>query len=357
MHTYFVVTGAGGFLGSEICRQLLKRKFSSNLCDNFEIKALCFDEKDSLNVPEGIQIYYGNILNKSDFDQLFCDEGVYYFIHCAGKISVKKKDEAVYKTNYLGTKNVIEACQRHNAKRLVYVSSVEALNPYLNNKNGNKTLTSSDNDTFSKLLNQGILSEPDSYHVHTCNSEYSRSKCLATKAVLDASNEDLDSVVCMPSCIIGPGDKNGGFISTMFTTYIKTHLPCSIKGGYDFVDVRDVASGVINACFKGKRGNIYLLSGNFSSVTDAFNVMANHLGRKKINISLPGQLLYLASPFVSFFAFLQKKEPILNAYAINLLVSDIHYSNEKAKKELGYEVMPFEKSITDTLDFLEEIIK
>lgn len=375
MNTYFVVTGAGGFLGSEICRQLLRRKSGSNLSSSFEIKALCFDEKDSLNVPESIQIYYGNILNKPDLEQLFCDEGIYYFIHCAGKISVRKKAEEIYKTNYLGTKNVIKVCQKHNVKRLVYVSSVEALNPYLNhvfnNKSlvseiddnfsskslDNKSLSGTGNDTFSKLLKQGILSEPDYYQVHSCKSEYSRSKSLATKAVLDASNEGLDSVVCMPSCIIGPGDKNGGFISTMFSGYANMHLRISITGGSDFVDVRDVASGILKACFNGKKGNIYILSGSFSSVTDAFNVMAEHLGRKKISISLPGQLLYLASPFISFIAFLKKKEPILNAYATYLLVSNIHYSNEKAKNELGYEVMSFEKSITDTLDFLEDEAK
>lgn len=325
MDEFFVVTGAGGFLGSEICRQLI------NMGKN--VKALCLDTNDSFNVPEGVKVYIGDVLNASDIDALFCDTGIYYFIHCAGKISVKKKDEATFNINYLGTKNVIDACLKHKVKRLVYISSVDALD-------------------HSEYLE--TITEPDIFYLPNPKSEYAKSKSMAANAVLEACDAGLDGVVCIPSCIIGPGDTKGGFISTMFTTFLKGIPPVSIKGGYDFVDVRDVARGIIAACEKGKKKNSYLLSGSFHSVTEAFDIMAEHLGRTKTIIEFPGQILYLASPFVEAIAALKNTEPILNKYAIELLTSNIHFSNEKAKSCLGYEISSFKKSITDTIDFLED---
>lgn len=325
MKEIYIVTGASGFVGGAICRRLLE--------NNAEVRTLCRSKKTLPNIPGGVKVFSGNVLCPGTLDALFeCDEDAgFYFIHAAAKISVTAHDEETRIINIKGTENVINACKKHNAKRLLYISSVDAV---YNPKDGS------------------VLKEPEVFEPLKMPNDYSRSKCIASEMVMKEAENGLDAVVVMPSCVIGPGDYKGGFVSFMISTYIKGIPPFSISGGYDFVDVRDVAELVVKALKEAEPGEKYIASGRYASVTDVFNIMADLLGRKKVKAALPAWLLYPAVPLSSIYFRAKGKEPLLTSDSITLLKIGTAFSHEKAARDFGYEPRPLEDTIKDTVDFM-----
>lgn len=324
MKTIFIITGASGYVGCTLCDYLCRK--------NHEVRVLLRKPNPPYLDPRAVQ-YPGDVLDPASIDPLFSSEepAEFIVIHAASIVSVNKKDPEAYETNVAGTSNLIDACKAHNAKRLVYIGSVDALF----NPNDKKEIP-----------------EPDDFNNECNESDYAKSKRDASQLVLQAAEEGLDAIICMPSCVIGPGDYKNGFVTFMLNLYIRGIPPVGITGGYDFVDVRDVAKGVVIAAFKAPAGSIYTFSGHFISIRDLFDLAAEHLGRSKTKLVVPTKLLYPLLPFV-FIAFkLQRKRPPLSAEALRLLQSEARFSRERAKADLGFKPRPFRNTLNDTLDFL-----
>ncbi|MBQ9815494.1 MAG: NAD-dependent epimerase/dehydratase family protein [Lachnospiraceae bacterium] len=327
MDKIYIVTGASGYLGSEVCRQLLKRGDT--------VRTLSRQKKHRSHIPEGTKVYAGNLLDRKSLDRLFETDGPCEFIviHCAAKISVRKHDQSGYLINVEGTRNIISACKEHNVTKLVYVGSVDSL---YNPGNG------------------ATIYEPAEFYLSKPSMDYARGKCDAAALAIKAARDGLNCTVVLPACIIGPGDYNSGLISMMFKMYLKGMPPVSISGGYDFVDVRDVAKGILLAVEKGKSGSSYILSGHYRSVTEIFNIMADGLNRHKTLITLPAKIVYPALPLISGAAALAHKEPPITPNALKLLESRAVFSHRKAEKELGYTIRPIRRTVYDTLAFIKK---
>ena len=338
-----IVTGAAGFLGSTLSGMLLS--------DGFRVRALVHNEKNAANVPAGAEIFVGDVLDPASLEALFAapsdrssvpapslpgeNDPSFLFFHAAAHLSVTKKDPECYEATVTGTKNVIAACRAHGAK-LIYFGSVDAL----------------ENPGDGRLI-----AEPGRFHLEDPGSDYARSKADAGNLVLDAASEGLDACVILPSCLIGPGDRKGGFVTFMLKSFLKFRPRVSFRGGYDFADVRDAARGAMLASERGKCGGIYILSGKYISITKLFNGINELKGRKKISVTLPTGLLYAAAPFVNLANRLQGKRKILTANALKLLRTGAAFSHEKAARELGYTARPFEETLQDTLKDLESETK
>ena len=328
MEKIYIVTGPSGYVGSEVCRQLLKR--------GDRVRGLTRRVDTRGHIPEGVELYAGNVLDIDSLDRLFTvdEPAEIIVIHCAAKISVRKHDEAGYLINYEGTRNIINACKEHNVSKLVHIGSVDAL---FNPGNGE------------------TIYEPEEFFLADPPTDYARSKCEASALVMKASEEGLYSMVLMPSAVIGPGDYNGGLISTMFKMYLKGMPPVSVSGGYDFVDVRDVAHGILLAADKAANGSKYILSGHFRTVTQIYDIMAEGLNKTETKLTLPAKIIYPALPFISGAALITKKEPPITPNAVWLLESQAVFSHKKAEKELGYTVRPIKRTVFDTLEFIKKI--
>ncbi len=326
MNRIFIVTGASGFVGGQIAKDLIERGET--------VRVIARSKESAARLPATAEIYSGNILAPESIDKLFDnpENADIYVIHAAAYISVAKKDEKAYITNVEGTRNIIRACREHNVKRLVYIGSVDAL---YNPRDGK------------------IISEPEKFHLSKPDSDYARSKCEASAMVMAAARSGLDAIVVMPSAVTGPGDRRG-FVSFMLQTYIKGIPPFSISGGYDFVDVRDLSAGILDALEKAPKGEAYILSGEYISVTDVFDTMAEYLGRKKTIATFPAGVLYPAAPFANIYFKKKLGKPLLTGNAIGLLKAGTTFSHEKAVKAFGYKVRPIKKTIIDTVDFLME---
>jgi dihydroflavonol-4-reductase len=325
----FIVTGGYGHLGSTVVRML---------CEKGE-KVRCFampgDRSQALDGID-VEIVRGDIRNLNDLEKLFCGlEGWHIIvIHTAGIISIaSQNDDSMREVNVNGTANVLSICKKYKVKKLIYISSVHALPE---NESG---ITIKETDEFS----------PE--HIHGL---YGKTKAEATRLVMECACEGLNCVVILPTGICGPGDYGRGHMTQLVIDYMKGRLWAGVRGGYDFVDVRDVAKGIIAAAESEESRGCYILSNRYCSVPEILENLAKLSGKKRIKIFLPLWFAKLTAPAAEIWYRLRKETPLYTRYSLYVLQSNSDFSHGKADRELGYGTRSMKESLNDTIKFLEE---
>ena len=328
MNKIYIITGANGFLGNNIIRKLEQEK-------NSEIRAFVL-KGESIKSLENLKckIYYGDVTKKETLASVFenTDGKEVFVIHCAGIVYIKSKyNPLVYNVNVNGTKNIIDKVLNINAK-LVYISSVHAI-PECN----------------------GVITETVDFDPNRVEGLYAKTKAEAAKYVMDAVNtKKLNACIIHPSGIIGPNDYGNSHLTELVKEVASGKLFACVKGGYDFVDVRDVAEGVINACNKNTKGECYILSNKYITIKELSDIICDCVKRKKINIVLP---IWIAKIFALFFEIyynLKKQTPLFTKYSLYTLSSNANFSNEKAKKELNFKNRDMIDTIKDTIKWINQ---
>ena len=322
--TQYLITGAYGFIGREIVMQLCAK--------GAPVRCLVRALKPQIPMPEEAAFVIGDVMDPLSLHALFegVQPGAAVLIHAAAVISLLKNNAKCEQVNLRGTENIIAACKKHGA-RLIHFSSVDALIPA---EDGSET------------------SEPECYDADRLPAAYGRSKAAAAQRLLDAAKEGLDCAMLLPSAVIGPGDYRNGFLTQMIRIYLAIHPRLSITGGYDFVDVRDVAAAAIAASRKTGHGESYILSNTFASVTHLFNTLAAFAGRKPVRFTLPLGVLYLLVPLIGAACWIAGKEPPLTPEAIRLMRTHPAYCRDKAARALGFHPRAFEETVADTASFI-----
>lgn len=331
MKKIFIITGANGFLGNNIVRKLVEDQ-------NNEVRALVLPE-DKINSLDGLncKIYKGDVTKKESLNSIFEIEESnveLYVIHCAAIVYIKSKyNPKVYEVNVNGTKNVIDKVLEKKAK-LVYVSSVHAITEKTNNE---------------------IITEIKDFNPNKVEGQYAKTKAEIAKYVLDmVENRGLNACIVHPSGIIGPNDFGNSHLTQLIIDFANGRLKACVNGGYDFVDVRDVADGIISACYKGKKGECYILSNRYVSIKELLDLVSKVRNTKKIKLILPMWLAKLTAPLSEKYYAILKQPPLYTKYSLYTLTSNSNFSNQKAKKNLNYNNRELEVTIKDTVKWLKE---
>jgi len=322
----FVVTGAAGHLGSYVVRELLSQ--------GKQVRALVLPHEmcpDFIDVNQHLLTeYVGDVCDPASLAPLFDDisPGEWVVIHCAGIVSItKKEDRRVYDVNVGGTANIIEICRKYSVKRLVYISSVHAIPP---------------------LPHGQMIREVQSFNPDAVPGYYDKTKAIATQLVLDAVRNGLDAVVVHPSGIIGPHGLPTGNMAQLITRYVRGKLPAAIHGGFDFVDVRDVAAGIAAVAKEGKSGECYILSNRFVELKEMFDILSEGSALKKLNLYLPLWIAKAFAPFTETYYRLARKTPLFTRYSLKTLSGNAMYSHDKASRELRYVTRSLKETLFDT---------
>lgn len=323
----FIVTGAFGHLGNTLVRKLLEQG------EHVRGLALPGEQVVPFGSPEP-EIIRGDVRDKKSLAPLFASpEGTdVYVIHTAGIVTISSKFvQKVYDVNVTGTKNILEMCRLYHVKRLVHVSSVHAI----------------PEQGYGK-----VMTEIDHFSAEDVHGLYAKTKAEATQAVLDAAREGLDACVVHPSGIIGPGDYGHGHLTQMIMDYMDGRLTACVKGGYDFVDVRDVADGILAAARKGQKGGCYILSNRYMAVPELLSVLHDVTGKRAIRTVLPFWFARCTAPLSEIYYKIRRQPPLYTAYSMDVLHGNGSFSHDKATRELGYCPRPLEETLRDTAEWL-----
>lgn len=327
MEKIYLVTGANGHLGSTIINLLLKEKK--------KVRAFVL-ENDVLHLDKKVEIIRGNITDKKSIYPLFKDleNKEVIVIHCAGIVTIASKfDQKVYDVNVVGTKNIADVALEYKVKKFIHVSSVHAI---LEEKN--KT-----------------IKEVDKFYPDKVEGLYAKTKAEASNYILDMSKKGLNAIVVHPSGIIGPSNYGKGHLSQLIIDYLNNRLTAIVKGGYDFVDVRDVADGILKAIEKGRVGECYILSNRYFEIKEIINLLHEVTNHKPIKTILPNWFAKLTAPIAELYYKILKQPPLYTSYSIYTLSTNSHFSHEKATKELDYNPRDMKETLKDTVDWLKKI--
>ena len=328
----YLVTGGAGFLGSNICRLLLKR--------GERVRALVLNgDPAEKYIPEGIEIVHGDLLDEASLERFF-DVGKndeVYVIHCASIVWVKlEANPKVHEVNVDGTANIINQCVKHSVRKLIYVSSTGAI-PEL--PSGQKIR---EIDHF--LPADGLI------------GYYSVTKAEATQLVIDALKlyPELDASIIHPSGICGPNDYAFGSVTSMVLQCAQGKMKMGIEGTFNSVDVRDLAEGVISACEKGRRGECYIMSNEVVTMKEMFRLIGVAAGLPGRAFVLSKELAHVGVRILALAGRITGKDPLLSEFNIYMLNRNNEFDCSKAQRELGFHCRPFSESVRDTVAWLRE---
>ncbi|QPK81643.1 NAD-dependent epimerase/dehydratase family protein [Schaalia sp. ZJ405] len=319
--TTYLVTGGAGHLGSTIVRFLAR--------SGSRVRSLVLPHQRSPRFPS-VDVVTGDVTNPDSLKPFFSgitgENAV--LIHTVGLISIGGVSKrALYHVNVDGTRNVIEAAIRQGIRRIVHVSSVHAI---------------PEPQDPSSIIREVTHFDPD-----LVVGDYAKSKAVATQMVLDHVGKGTEILVVHPSGILGPYDRGGNHLVHMIDLRRRGHLPFAVRGGYDFVDVRDVAQGCINATTMGRDGGTYLLSGHYAQVSEVLEMV----DRSRVP-AMPRVLATACAPIAEGVARVLNTQPLFTRYAIHTLGTNGRFTHDAATRELGFIPRPLRQSVEDTVAYL-----
>lgn len=317
------ITGASGHIGGVVCKKLLDGGKS--------IGAFVYQSKLDIDIPQ----HFGDLCNPNDVDEFVKHYDI--IIHLAADISVDNRaKDKMWQTNVEGTKNIIEACKKHQVKRLVHCTSIAAIDQF--------PLEDPINETRNLVTNAS-----------TTATAYGKSKAAAERLALEAISDGLDVVMVAPTSVLGPMDYKPSVLGQSLLDMYFNRIPAVVKGGQDWVDVRDIADGVIAAMEKGRSGEKYLLGSEFFTIQELSQMIGDIFQRKTPSLALPFWIARLGVPFEEFKSRRSGKANGFTQEGLTALkYGNTKISHEKATKELGYNPRPVRQSLKETLEWLVE---
>jgi len=318
-----VVTGASGLVGGNLVRALLAQGRPVRALVHRDRRAL-----DGLNV----EIVSADLTDPSSLQKAFRGADVVYHLASSISISLGKWDE-LERVNVIGTHNVVEACLQNNVRRLMYFGSIHAY----------------DHSPFDQPMdeNRPLLAQDR-------HPPYEQSKALAEVEARRSLDRGLDTVILIPTAIAGPFDFRPSYFGQALQLLARGRISALVRGGYDWVDVRDVVDGAIKAEQLALRGGRYILSGHWHSLTEVARFTSEISGKPAPRLIVPIWLAQLAQPLMAMLAQVNGSQPIYTRPMLNAMKSNQNISHARAACDLGYSSRPFQQTIADTLNWFNE---
>lgn len=319
------VTGATGFLGTNLVRQLAAQ--------GVEVHALKRETSDIRELDDlPVHWHIGDITDRASL-RAACPDNVDAFFHVAADTSMwKRKNRQQNLINLDGTDNAIAVALASNAGRFIHTSSIAAYGVH--------------DDTITEH------SEQRGKHSF-CN--YYRTKHLAEQAVKDAvKTHELDAVILNPCHLVGAPDQHNW--SQMIRMVQEQKLPGVPPGLGSFCDIREIARAHITAAERGRRGENYILSGVDLSFVDFIAEIGRLVNRPTPDKATPEWLLKLAGQLAVLWANVSRREPDLTPEKALIVCDQLKVSSAKAQQELGYRAdIDLRQSLQDCYEWMQNV--
>ncbi|MFE7800248.1 NAD-dependent epimerase/dehydratase family protein [Nocardia sp. NPDC057440] len=317
------VTGAAGYLGTNLLSLLVGR--------GHEVVAI-----DRV-VPEGpadpgVTWMSGNVLDPDSMRTVLAGAEIVY--HLVAVITLAEKNDLAWKVNTEGVRVVAEAALDLGVRRMVHASSIHAFDQY---SCGGRIDESSPRSTTDGL------------------PVYDRSKWAGEVELRKVIDKGLDAVICNPTGVFGPVDHSTPLsrINRTLKDAARGRVPAMIGGGFDLVDVRDVAQGLVLASERGRTGENYLLGGSMISMLDLCRLAARHGGKKGPKFTIPPRLVGGLIPVLEPIGKMLGTD-IMSRAALGALLSAPVVDHDKATREIDYQPRPIDETVRDLVTFFAD---
>lgn len=321
-----LVTGGAGFIGSHLVELLLSQ--------HRKVRVL---EKPGVSVSHlptsRIEVVFADLRDEKAIHEVTA--GCDVVLHLAANPNLWAPDPDEFEqVNHQGTRLIIAAARKARARRIVHVSTESILTP----PGYRDTITEQTQTTLDDMI-----------------GGYCRSKWLAEQAAQEAASMGDPVVVVRPSIPIGPGDRHMGPLSRMIRDFCNGRIKAYLQGDLNFIDVRDVASGIWIAAQRGEVGRPYLLVNENWTILDLLRFLSGLVDRPTPRWRVPYGIALL-------FAYLEERfrthidptcAPMATVTGVKLTQRSFHFDGKQSDIALGLEPMrDCSKAIIEVVDFL-----
>ena len=319
-----LITGASGFVGSAIANT-----FRQN---GYRVRTLVRSSSPRINIDPSDEVFVGDILDRASVAAAL--KGARYLVHAAADYRLwAPYPDDIMRTNVEGTRILMEEALRAGLDRIVYTSSVA---------------------TFD-LRAGGLADETRPMPANDAIGVYKRSKIVAENLVAEmVMNERLPAVIVNPSTPIGARDVRPTPTGRILIEAASGRMPAFVETGLNFVHVDDVAAGHLAALKRGKIGERYILGGENVTLRQVLSDIATIVGRRTPLVRLPRAAVYPVAFGAELLARLTGREPFATVDGLRMSRYTMHFSDTKARRELGYTSRPYCDGLLEAIEWFAQ---
>jgi dihydroflavonol-4-reductase len=305
-----LVTGAAGFLGSHVARQLVARGES--------VRVLMRPSSNNRAISDlPLEYVTGDLRDAASLERAM--NGVKRVFHVAADYRLwAKNPQEIYDSNVGGTKNLLAAAKNAGIEQLIYTSTVATIavdRPELPNES-----------TDAKL--------------EEMIGHYKRSKWMAEQEVLRAAKEGLSAIVAMPTTPVGPWDWKPTPTGKIILDFLNGKMPGYVETGLNFVGVEECAAGHMLVSERGKVGERYLLGAENLTLKELLDTLAKITGLPAPTRKIPHGVALSVAYVESAFSRLIGKEPQIPVEGVKIARHRMFVDASRAQRELGFQPGP-----------------
>ncbi len=311
-----LVTGATGFVGSHVARQLVAAGES--------VRALA-RTGSKRNALEGVAVEWveGDLRDEGSLDRALKDVRRVFHVAADYRLWAKHPQE-IYENNVAGTKNLLAAALRGRVEKFVYTSTVA---------------------TIAVQRGSELPDETNRTSVDELIGNYKKSKLLAEQEALRAAHEGLPVVIVNPTTPVGAGDWKPTPTGRIILDFLLGRMPAYVDTGLNFVAVEDAARGHLLAAERGKIGERYLLGGENLTLKQVLDALANLTGLPAPKRRIPHGVALIAAFADTAMARMTGGEPRIPLEGVRIARHKMFVNDAKARRELGYTPGPVKEAL------------
>lgn len=314
-----LVTGAAGFLGSHVARQLVARGENVRV-----LVRISSSNRAIADLP--LEYVTGDLRDQASLTRAMT--GVQRVFHVAADYRLwSKNPQDIYDSNVGGTKNLLAAARQANIQKLIYTSTVATIAV---------DRTSLPNEFTDSKLDEMV-------------GHYKRSKWMAEQEVLQAAKDGLPVVVAMPTTPVGPWDWKPTPTGKIIVDFLNGKMPGYVETGLNFVGVEDCAAGHLLVADKGKLGERYLLGAENLTLKQVLDTLAHLTGLPAPKFKIPHGLALGVAYAETVFSRLIGREPQIPVEGVKIAHHLMFVDCIRAQRELGFRTEPvsaaFERAV------------
>src|SRR5262244_4475289 len=318
-----LVTGAAGFLGSHLTRQLVAR--------GADVRVLLRPSSSNRAIADlPLEYITGDLRDAASLDRAML--GVQRVFHVAADYRLwSKRSQDIYDSNVGGTKNLLEAARRSAVEQFIYTSTVATI--------------AVDRPERPNEFTDAKLDEMVGH--------YKRSKWLAEKEVLNAAKQGFPAIVAMPTTPVGPWDWKPTPTGKIILDFLNGKMPGYVETGLNFVGVEECAAGHLLASEKGEAGERYLLGAENLTLKELLDTLSKITGLAAPSMKIPHGLALGVAYASTAFSRLVGREPGIPVEGVKIARHMMFVDASRAQGELGFKPGPVSRALDRAVGWYE----